>query len=834
MYIKRWSIAVVTIIVDRYLPFAMEFVKHLFGFGTAADDGTDYFIYATDDSGSTTYTDHYNANASQTLTLFEDEVKRFNSKNAVVKYLHWSTSCREQTRQQVIQRYENSEYAEGGGTWPATIIEWIQTEICSKTSANLRLLYIVTDGQINSNAVSICQRYMERSPFVFDRVVFHAISADIDDVDLSVASTFLGKSDCTILYNTSVIDQINLAEPYNYEAVTPENFDEKTQEMLSYIKLQFINTNSTDAAALQEIEKLKKMRNRLLMHEEPKTDMASIFETKNRETFVAAFKNSSYYKTFDNTYSFKSRVEKNVCTMINYLHNDYKSYSFNALRVKKYCNTVDSVMEEDVDQVNYDNAQTIEFPDCILDDESGVPAILLTHCNLLADINDTVTLTKFKKTITCPLHYMRNKDVKESIEYFYNVNTLKSLLEHDVTISPRSRRPFTGALVPSAEFDAYNDFVLLSTYFNGKKVPVNKGLMYYVLYKHMTNAEYINSEVREYFRKYVIHRISTTLCPISLSLQPLEPQIMVSLPAALWYCVDISTELFANDLIHFGKERLREYAYYANDMITMLKWCSYTLDEEPIKSRADILLTINALKRIQGYTNKLQFIFKQIFQEEQGFFVNVIKNKKNIIKLNLIDVDHTQMVDTKMLDRAVDLNEFAYFYNKTANVALNSSVIDPRTMRPRFVCASNVSFYEDLLKLSCNVSADNNYNVQIEPATKLSLRKTVSLYKMYIKYVEEYQCYPSLLDYQEYVCEHYRVRDNKIGVFNTNILNNIAAVYLEYSTLTTNMSVDEFLMKAKLSVNREQRIVTETDNTWKTDDIKQFITDAEQRVGLMC
>nr|WRQ96531.1 p94 [Mamestra configurata nucleopolyhedrovirus A] len=834
MYIKRWSIAIVTIIVDRCLPFAMEFVKRLFGSGTSADDGTDYFVYATDDSGSTIYTGHYNANAPETLALFENEVKQFNSKNAVVKYLHWGTTCREQTRQQVIQRYKNNEYAEGGGTSPETIIYWIQTKICSNASANLRLLYIVTDGQINSSAVSICQRYMKRCPFVFDRVVFHAISADINYVDLSVASTFLGKNNCSILYNTSVIDQINPAEPYDYDAVTPENFEEKTQEMLSYIKLQFINTKSTDAAVLQEIEKLKKMRNRLFMHEEPKADMASIFETKNRATFVAAFKDSSCYNTFVNTYSFMSQVDKVVCTMINYLHNDHKSYSFDALRVKQYCNTVGSVSEEDVDQVTYESAQIIEFPDCILDDESGVPAILLTHCNLLADINDTVTLTKFKKNIEFPLHYMSNKDVKESIEYFYNVNTLKSLLEHDVTISPWSRRPFTGALVPSAEFDAYNDYVLLSTYFNGKKVPVNKGLMYYVLYKHMINAEYINSDVCEYFRKYVLHRISKTLCPISFTLQPLEPQMMVSLPAALWYCVDISTELFANDPLHFGKERLREYAYYANDMITMLKWCSYTLDEEAIKTRADILLTINALKRIQKYSNKLQFIFKLIFKEEQGFFLNVIKNKKHIYKLNLLDVGHNQMVDKEKLKRAVDLNEFAYFYNKTANVAVNSSVIDLRTMRPRFVCAGNVSFYENLLKLSCNVSADNNYNIQIEPATKLNLHKTVSLYKMYINFVNEYQRFPSLSDYQEFVCERYRVRDNKIGIFNANIINNIAAVYSEYSTLTTNMSVYEFLMKTKVSVNREQRIVVETDNTWNTYDIKQFITEAEQRVTLTC
>ncbi|AAM09234.1 p94 [Mamestra configurata nucleopolyhedrovirus A] len=819
----------------------MEFFKQLFKSGASAavdpanaNDGADYFVYATDDSGSTTDTSYYNDKAPETLTKFENEVAQFNSKNAVVKYLHWGSTCREQSREQVLQRYENNKYAECGGTSPETIIDWIQTKMVTESWTNLRLLYIITDGQISSNKVWTCKQYMKRYPFVFDRVVFHAISADINYVDLSVASTFLGKSDCSILYNMSLVEQINLAEPYDYEAVTPENFEEKTQEMLSYIKLQFLNTKSTDAAVLQEIEKLKKMRNRLLMHDKLKMDMSSIFETKNRATFVAAFKDSNYYNTFVNTYSFMSQVDKVVCTMINYLHNDHKSYSFDALRVKQYCNTVGSVSEEDVDQVSYENAQIIEFPDCILDDESGVPAILLTHCNLLADINDTVTLTKFKKNIEFPLHYMSNKDVKESIEYFYNVNTLKSLLEHDVTISPRSRKPFTGALVPSAEFDAYNDYVLLSTYFNGKRVPVNKGLMYYVLYKHMINAEYINSDVCEYFRKYVLHRISKTLCPISFTLQPLEPQMMVSLPAALWYCVDISTELFANDPLHFGKERLREYAYYANDMITMLKWCSYTLDEEAIKTRADILLTINALKRIQQYSNKLQFIFKLIFKEEQGFFLNVIKNKKHIYKLNLLDVGHNQMVDNKKLERAVDLNEFAYFYNKTANVALNSSVIDLRTMRPRFVCADNVSFYEDLLKLSCNVSADNNYNIQIEPATKLNLHKTVSLYKMYINFVNEYQRYPSLSDYQEFVCERYRVRDNKIGVFNTNIINNITAVYFEYSTPTTNMSVDEFLMKTKMSVNREQRIVVETDNTWNTYDIKQFITEAEQRVGLMC
>lgn len=819
----------------------MEYFKKLLQYGQkcggvhSSTNAVEYFVYATDDSGSTDFSQYYNSNGLETLKQFKQEVDASGSVAANVKYLHWGSTCREVNEDHVEQRYIKG-YANGGGTEPATIIKWIQKHVCSVANAKLKLLYIVTDGLILSEDVDRCSRAMKRQPFVFERVVFHAINHYEKSIDLSVASVFLTNAECTIYCNRKIINSINLAVPYNYDDVTPQNFEEKANDLMSYIKLQFITSNSSDAKVLEEIKKLKSLRDRLMAYE-VSGNQEPIFGTKNREEFVAIFKSSKYYKSlYSDVQTFKIKVDKLICTVINYLHNDKKSYDFDALRVEQYCEAISNVEEKEVDDIEYGDAQIIEFPDCILDNERGVPAILLTNVNLLSAINDNVSLTKFKKTLEFPLYYMASEDVKQSIEYFYNVETIKSLLEHKISVSPRARKPFTGALVPTPEFDVYNDYVLLKTYFNGKLVPVNKGLMYYVLFKHMTNAEYINADVCEYFRHYVIHRIVNTICPIAFTRQPLEPQMMVSLPAALWYTVDIATELFAKDPIFFAKERLREYTYYAGDMITMLEWCCYTLDAETIKSRSDTLLTINALKRVQGYDNKLMFLLRLVFEQRHGFIVDAFKNKKEIEKLNLLDIDHTKMIDEKVLSRSVNLNNYAFFYNKMTETKFN--VIDMRTMRPRFVCESDggggeVSFYDHLFKLSRNVSADNNNDIQLEPVTKLDLRKTVSLYKMYIAYVDTYRCYPLLLDYQEFVCERYRVRDGKAGIFSWDIIENIAQVHLEYNKLTTNMSVDEFLSRAKPSINRTQRIVMESDKSLDLELANNFVLSAERRVCLI-
>jgi hypothetical protein len=814
----------------------------------------DYYVYASDDSGSTEHDSYYHSNALDTVQKFKDEVDTMSAasgRETRVVYLHWGSLCFEVDERAVVERYKR-QYGNGGGTCPQAFISYIQENICKKNTNqdnnfiqkyffkktmshdnNLKLLYIITDGEILQRDVQTCNNQMLKRPFKFERVVFHAINRNEHMIDLSVASVILKDAECRVYCNTVLKESVNLSEAYDYDAVVPENFEEKKSGMISYIRLQFITSKPTDVSVLDEIKKLKNMRNRLLQHKTEAAYTAADFDTKDRAQFIKTFKQTEYFKMlYGLEYSYHANVDKCISTLLNYLHNDKKSFAFDNLRVHDYYSELPPLPDNvDASRIDYASVEQIEFPDYILDDEVGVPAILLTHCNLMLSLNTTHSLTKFKKLIEFPLFFKYNKHMKRSIEQFYNLKSFRKLLATGTTKAPFTRAEFTGAIVPAPEFDDYNDWVLCKTYFEGKQVPFNRGLMYYVLYAFLLECEYMNKSVVEYFRNYAIHRIKTTKCTIGFSTQPLEPQLIVSLPAALWYSVDIATQIFGNDSIFFGKERLRAFAAFAHDMIVILKWCGgYAINEPVILERAQVFATINTLKRKQGHNSKLYYLLAQVFESTQGFLVHKIKNKEAIKMLNLLHVDHTKILDVSIINRPVDLNDYAYFYNRM--LLSQSYDIDTRTMRPRFCCGeNNFSYYDSLLRLSENVTADENNYIKFCPTIKLNLRKTVSLYKLYLAYVELCLAYPLLDDYKDFVRDKCGARDNKIGIFSENIPYQISMVWQQYRKFQ--MPIAEFIARSKASTNRIERVLIENDYKMITTNAAvEYVAVASKRVNL--
>ncbi|XP_037302040.1 uncharacterized protein LOC115440355 [Manduca sexta] len=242
-------------------------------------------------------------------------------------------------------------------------------------------------------------------------------------------------------------------------------------------------------------------------------------------------------------------VEKSIATLINYIVSETKSFSFDALKFDTKFDK--SVEEEPIIDVNFTAEQEIAFPDIILDDDKGIPVVILSKLNLLDKIifheNNSsgqvlpASFSKFKSTMECPLFLMNDKDISESIGYFYTLNVYKHFLENNINTEPRTRRPFHGGLVliDTDEFDRYNDYILSATYFDSKKINFNVGLFYYVLWKNCDNKEWMDKNVVAQFQKYAMRRISLTVCKIGLSSLPLDPQINTSLLTALWYCVEL-------------------------------------------------------------------------------------------------------------------------------------------------------------------------------------------------------------------------------------------------------------------------------------------------------
>ncbi|KAI5641745.1 early 94 kDa protein [Phthorimaea operculella] len=457
-----------------------------------------YYIYAKDYSVSTNNVDYFHKNGLKTLTQFKRDVEKIKEElllagepetESKIVYLHWGSRCTEIDEKRTKEAYHNKE-----------------------------------DGQIAERDVSVC---FEKNKYMhYEKVVFHAFNRNLRDINLSVAASFL-KQYCTVYRNYKIYDSIDISTEFDYDKINLLNFEAEKEQLKSYIKLKFIGKCKQDARALQEIDNLKNLRKRLFHELTMKTkqtkkltsDLKDLsanavnienkkinLETKDRNEFLREFVRTEWYKKLNEPVNMeKAEIEKAISTFINYIVSETKSYSFDALKFDKKFDK--SVEEEKIDNnVKFPTEQEIEFPDVILDDEKGIPVILLTEFSLIEKIIfhktqshqkpspkrrshrnrwqrnqpqktrrsihvTQASYSKFESAMECPLYLLDDKGIRNSIGYFYTLNVFKQFLAHNTKTDPRTRKPFHGGLVltDTDVFDKYNDYILSATYFNGKK-----------------------------------------------------------------------------------------------------------------------------------------------------------------------------------------------------------------------------------------------------------------------------------------------------------------------------------------------------------------------------
>ncbi|CAG5109369.1 Similar to Early 94 kDa protein (Autographa californica nuclear polyhedrosis virus), partial [Cotesia congregata] len=143
-------------------------------------------------------------------------------------------------------------------TEPGTIIEWIQQNCyINEPDTKIKLLYIITDGLIEPISVQKCFELNENMNY--EMVAFHAIHENLDKIDLSVAASFF-KNHCIVYRNRELYDNVNISKEFDYNKINVDNFEAERENLKSYIKLKFINKSNQDTFALQEINKLKLLR----------------------------------------------------------------------------------------------------------------------------------------------------------------------------------------------------------------------------------------------------------------------------------------------------------------------------------------------------------------------------------------------------------------------------------------------------------------------------------------------------------------------------------------------------------------------------------------------
>ncbi|XP_053595730.1 uncharacterized protein LOC103568803 [Microplitis demolitor] len=818
-----------------------------------------YFIYAKDFSISTRDEKYYHENGLKTLEEFKSDVEKIKTNlliedksaatNSRSVYLHWGHECVEVPENTIFYEYKRL-YATGEDTLPETILEWIIKNIDINDKNNkIKLMYIITDGIMRVTRVNKCLTLTEN--LHFENLVFHAFNQRLDRIDLSVASSFL-KGQCSIYRNYELIDDINIGEEFDYETITIDNFTDEKEKLKSYIKLKYINSRKNNETALSEINKLKRLRDRLFDNLSSKSHESKVnLNPQDKNKFLSEFVNTNWYKNLNNpSYDLKIDIEKSVSTMINYIVSDKKSYAFDALKFDKKFNV--GVTEEPIVDVNFSLEQEIEFPDIILDEDKGIPVILLTELNLLDKIifHSTekssekllASFNKFKSTMECPLFLINDVDIKESIGYFYTLNVYKQLLEKTSRTEPRTRKPFNGGivLIDTPDFDKYNDYILSATYFNYKKINYNIGLFYYVLYKICESKQWMDKNVIDQLKKYVIRRIKMTTCKIGLSSLPLDPQEITSLPTALWYCVELSSYLFKDDPNNFMHERLRMYHGVAHHMIEILKHLNYNLDTEFINKRSDLIRHVMILKRIPTTNDKIYYLLEKIFKKKNGFLVCEIANPSNLHKLNFLKLYHKGMLNDDIIEEKIHLNDYVnllYYDDNSKNMMDNLDIkICEKTFRPYFVIAKNKSFYTELLNVSRKVVINNDddeekINISYSDVDSLKFSKILSLYNLFIRCVDDFGKFPTLDEYTDYILRKKKFSKELVTIFPVYVYKGIEKVFLSYENVTKNVDVCEFIRVSRKNVERIHRIKEEGIIQFDSDnEISKFIHEEESKV----
>lgn len=828
-----------------------------------------YFIYAKDFSCSTDKEEYYHSNGLKTLEQFNSDVTRIknelandgeSSTESKIIYLHWGSVCDEVDEETTRKTYLQ-QIGKHGATIPYKIINWLQEnyDICGENS-KIKLLYIITDGLVNDHCVEVCYELNENMHY--ETVVFHAFNKNVNQINLSVASSFF-KCHCIAYCNNELYDNTNIYDEFDYHKIKVDNFYLELDDLKSYIKLKYLRKSIRNTGqALEEVDKLKRLRTRLFdelissMPEDTQSQMKHKFnlDTKDKKVFIQEFAHSDWYKALTtDVQSKKVEFEKTITTLINYIISENKSYSFDALKFnKEYRKPIE---EEVIVDVNFTVEQEIEFPDIILEDEKGVPVVILTKLNLLDKIIfhgqdpcaevQPASFSKFKSTMDCPLYLVNDKDISESIGYFYTFNVYKQFLATNTKKEPRTRKPFHGGLVLTDTdlFDKYNDYILAATYFDCKKVNFNVGLFYYILWKNCENKQWMDKNVIEQFKKYAMRRISTTVCKIGLSSLPLDPPHNTSLLTALWYCVELSSYIFKDDNQNFFQERLRMFYGVAYCMVEILKYFDYDLDLKFIEKRRELLSHVMIMKKISKQTDKVYYLLEKIFRTVDGFLISEIEKPFNLYKLNYLKLNHKKMLSDAIVEETVHLNDYVHLMDYVGDLDKSKAgestfEICDKTLRPFFAIDKNKSFYSDLIKCTKRVvinDDDDKDKIKIcfEPADSLEFDKILSLYNLFIHCVKDLEKYPTLQEYMEYVLKRKKFHEDLVTIFPSNVHYDISNVYECYQKAVTNVEVEKFIKITKSYANRTERVKAEERVKFNDkNEINEFISNEELKVNL--
>ncbi|OWR45257.1 hypothetical protein KGM_210247 [Danaus plexippus plexippus] len=305
---------------------------------------------------------YYHTNGLKTLEQFKRDVENIKEEQSLageppaeskIVYLHWGDDCWDVDEDKTRTAYVDQK-CERMGTDPEWIIKHLQKKYVLHESDRIKLLYIITDGLICKESAEKCFKFNEFMQY--DRVVFHALNEQTANIDFSVAASFF-KSRCMVYRNYKLLVSTDISKEFDYDKIDIHNFTAKKDQLKSHITLKYIRQFNRDAESLQEIHKLKVMRERL-------------FDRINSER--SALSDSDRNNKLMLTYIvMKVDIERSISSLITYIMSNVRSYSFDALTFDMEAD--EGFEDELTDDADYTTEQEFEIFDFSLEDDVGIP-----------------------------------------------------------------------------------------------------------------------------------------------------------------------------------------------------------------------------------------------------------------------------------------------------------------------------------------------------------------------------------------------------------------------------------------------------------------------------
>nr|QZB49168.1 p94-like protein [Cotesia vestalis bracovirus] len=344
----------------------------------------DYFIFAKDCSDSINRAEDYHSDDLKTLERFKCDVESIKGQSIVqeparqsrIVYLHWSDVCWEVNEDNVgMKNYTSGDVTELSNVQicerrdPKCLIRHLRENYIFHENDRIKLLYIVTNGMISRESIDEC---LELNKGVdYETVVFYAFNEDPEKIDLSVAAPFF-KRNCIVYRNNELCDSIDISKEFDYDKMNSDNFVVEMQQLMSYIKLKYMNKFKRNADVWKEIEKLDGLRNRMLTELSENTPKCPFFdrmEEKKRTVLMRTFDLNEFKNYISMAYVMKSDVEEYVADMVHYIEGNQKSCSFDVLKLK-------SKVEEQIDDDDFSDDEQSNFV-VRIDEETGIEILCL-------------------------------------------------------------------------------------------------------------------------------------------------------------------------------------------------------------------------------------------------------------------------------------------------------------------------------------------------------------------------------------------------------------------------------------------------------------------------